>query len=110
ATLPADTVGPGGWTYFILRLDAATNGSYSGELEFETNDGGYFGFDVSGTVTGGAPEIGVSLGITTIHDGTDTVDLGNALTGQVLPKTFTITNSGTANLTLSSLSVPSGFT
>ena len=60
-----------------------------------------------GTVS--APEIAVSeTGAGDIADN-GSFSFGTTAVGAPVTKTFTVTNSGTANLTLSNLSVPSGF-
>jgi uncharacterized protein (DUF1800 family) len=58
----------------------------------------------------GAPDIEVQNGTTTISPN-DTVDFVTTPVGVALSKTFTVTNTGTANLLVSeAISVPSGFT
>ncbi|MFH1177122.1 MAG: immune inhibitor A domain-containing protein [Acidobacteriota bacterium] len=59
-----------------------------------------------------APEVTVLQGSTEIPDGqTAPVGFGNAAQGEAGPtKVFTVKNLGTATLTLSSLTVPAGFT
>jgi hypothetical protein len=58
-----------------------------------------------------APEIAVTeAGVGDIPDNTGTFSFGITTVGAPVTKTFTITNSGDANLTLSNLTVPTGFT
>ena|GEM_PF-3511690 len=57
-----------------------------------------------------APEIAVTeAGVGDISDNTGTFSFGTTTVGTPVTKTFTITNSGDANLTLSNLSLPAGF-
>ncbi len=56
-----------------------------------------------------APEIAVTESSTNVADG-GSLSFGTTTVGTPVTKTFTVTNSGTANLTLSGLTVPSGFT
>ncbi|MBK8040935.1 MAG: hypothetical protein IPK22_27945 [Verrucomicrobiaceae bacterium] len=58
-----------------------------------------------------APEIAVTeTGVGNIPDNTGTFSFGTTTVGTPVTKTFTVTNSGTATLNLSALSLPSGFT
>jgi predicted outer membrane repeat protein len=56
------------------------------------------------------PEIAILDGVTNLIDGSTTpINFGNALVGDILTRTFTIQNSGTAPLDLTGLSVTPGF-
>ena len=69
-----------------------------------------FSFLPNGGSTPLAPEIVVLDGVTNIFDGSSSVNFGNTTPGVALTKTITVTNSGTANLTLSSpITLPAGF-
>jgi hypothetical protein len=58
----------------------------------------------------GAPEIAVIDGVTNIPDGTGTVSFGSTVMETPVVKTFTVSNGGTTNLTLTEpISVPAGF-
>ncbi len=57
-----------------------------------------------------APEIQVGDGATDIADNTGNVNFGSTTTGNSLSRTFTVTNQGTSNLTLGTISLPNGFT
>jgi subtilisin family serine protease len=57
-----------------------------------------------------APEIQVLDGATNLVDGSAVVNYGSTLPGTPLSRTFTVTNLGSANLTLGTLTVPAGFT
>ncbi|ERT03923.1 putative hemolysin-type calcium-binding region, partial [Lyngbya aestuarii BL J] len=56
------------------------------------------------------PEISVIQNTTNIADNTGTFDFGTSTVGSVVSKTFTIENNGTADLTLSELTLPTGLT
>ena len=60
----------------------------------------------SGSAT--APEIAVTESAANVADG-GSLSFGTTAFGTPVTKTFTVANSGTANLTLSNLTVPSGF-
>ena len=57
-----------------------------------------------------APEIAVNVGGSNLPDGTGSVVFGSTPTGTAVVKTFTVQNTGTAVLTLGTLTVPAGFT
>ena len=66
---------------------------------------------VTTTIIDDDAEIQVLDSTTDIPDGTTTaIDFGSAVVGDILNKTFTINNNGTADLNLSSLTLPTGFT
>ncbi len=56
------------------------------------------------------PEIDVVQNTTNIADNTGTFDFGTTTVGTAVSKTFTIENTGTADLTLSDLTLPTGLT
>ncbi len=110
---------PGVSDTFTVRLDTATTGTKSGQISFTTNDSDEnpFNFSLTGTVIVPTPEVTVEGNLTGIADGdttpsaADGTDFGGALQGGTpISKSFTVRNDGTANLTLSGLVVPAGFT
>ncbi len=107
------TVTPGNSTTFTVRLTAAAAGSPSGTLSFGNNDSDEnpFDFTISGEVTAAtAPEIAVADGGTDVLDGTGAVSFGSTPAGAPVDKTFTVSNSGTGDLTLvEPVSLPAGF-
>ncbi|MBD3558088.1 choice-of-anchor D domain-containing protein, partial [Planktothrix sp. FACHB-1355] len=115
------SVEPGKSTTFQVRLDANNGGNYKGSLEIGNNDsdGGDgvenpFDFVISGTVLPLPPpnaEIEVSDQLSNnIDSATETpINFGTTTVGTSLTQTFTIKNSGTDNLTLGKLSLPTGF-
>jgi len=114
-TLAADfgstTVAPGSSTTFAVQLTAASAATYSGTVSFGTNDpnNATYSFTVSGTVV--TPQATAALfdGNTSIANGGSDA-FGTTPPGTPVTKTFTVKNTGTANLTLSALSVPPGYT
>jgi hypothetical protein len=110
ASFGSTTLGAGITTTFQIRLDATATGAFSGTVQFSNNDADEnpFNFIVSGTVTG--PEIQVRLAGSNIVDGVGVVAFGTTSVGTPVTRTFTISNTGNANLILTPpISVPSGF-
>lgn len=104
-------VAPGASTSVQVRLRATAVGTFSGVLSFGTTDptANPFNFTVSGTVTNPPAQIVVTVGTTTVTNGSS-VDLGVTPLGVPVSKLFTITNNGGSILTINSINVPSGFT
>jgi hypothetical protein len=95
----ATTIGAG--TFYLV---ARSSGGYG-------NMGQY---TLAGTVpaAGSSPEIGVAVSGTNVSDG-GTVNFGSTAVGTTVSRTFTLTNSGTATLNLTSINpaaIPAGFT
>jgi hypothetical protein len=114
----ASSVAPGGSTTLVIRLDAAAEGYFGGDVSFATNDSDEdpFDFHVHGNVVPPAPEISVSAeddyGSTyELYSGSNWVYFDSTAEGAPVSETFTIENTGTGDLTLdaNSLSVPDGF-
>ena len=109
------TVAAGSSTTFTVGLNTAAAGTFSGSLSFTNNDADEnpFNFALSGTVNTStptaAPEIEILDGSTVLIDGASTVNFGSVALGATATKTFTIRNLGTSNLTLSQISLPTGF-
>src|SRR5262249_15833958 len=117
--LPA-SLAPGASDTLIIQLNTASTGTKAGDVSFTTNDPdeGTFNFRIQGTVAVvSGPKVtvlGNSIGIIdgdvtpSTADGTDygTVTIGDP----VVVRSFTVRNDGNATLTLSGLTVPSGFT
>ncbi len=97
-----DTIAVGESAEFQLRLTAAAVGTFNGEFQFDTNDSDENPYQI--TLTGTVkpepePEIAVSADSINISDG-GSFDFGEVVIGSPITKTFTITNSGTASLTV----------
>ncbi len=100
---------------FRLRIDAGALGTFSGRVGIASDDldEPVFDFPVTGTVV--SPEIAVHEGATTVDpeitDGqAASVDFGRNIQGTPATRSFTIANTGTAELLVSSITVPPGYT
>src|SRR5687768_6177406 len=83
---PASSVAAMSQTSFTVRLDAATEGAYSGQLSFGNSDSNEnpYNFTISGTVTGNgtSPEIEVqNSAAATILDGSGSQSFGTTTAG-----------------------------
>ena len=97
--LGATTLAPGASTTFTVTLKATTLGAKSAALKIASNDADENPFDIALSGTGVGPEIAVSMG-SDLTDGKSTVSFGNTKIGSAgIVKTFTIKNTGNANLT-----------
>ncbi len=110
----ATLLAPGATTTFVVQLDAVLEGAHAGVISFDSNDADEnpFDFAVSGTVTAPtppAPEIQVLLAGSDVADGTGFVDLGSTQVGAPVTQTLTVANTGTLDLTLGAITLPSGF-
>ncbi len=101
---------------FAIRLDTAVTGVKNSSYTFHTNDPATSSFtlDLNGEIDEPVtvPGIRVSLDTTVIADGsTSAVAFSPVINGQTGPsKIFKVTNTGTAPLTISGLTVGTGFT
>ena len=98
---------------FTVRLDAASGGSYSGQLQVVSDDSDEnpFRINILGTVVT-APEISITEGGVSLSDG-GSLNFGTTTLGQAVTRTFTVRNDGNATLDLTLLnasSMPAGFT
>jgi hypothetical protein len=107
-TPPASSVAASGSTSFTVAMNASTSGTASGALSFSDNvpGAGQFQITISGVTT--APAISVLDGAQTLTSGSTDVFPSTPL-GTSVQKVFTVTNPGTATLTLGSVTVPGGF-
>ncbi len=105
-------------TTFDLQCDAASAGTFSGTVAIANDsDENPYTFDVTCAVTPAlAPEIDVQGNGISIVSGDNTpsvsdgTDLGTTPVGTPVTHTFTILNTGTADLTLGGVTVPAEFT
>ncbi len=99
-TPPTTPVIPGGSTTFIVRFAPLSPGVKTAGLHLVNNDGNESPFDLTLTGTAVAPEIAVEQPVgTNLADGGGK-DFGTVLVGTSTSLTFTIRNTGSANLTL----------
>ena len=107
------TLAVNGSTTFTITFTAAVAGSRVAAIHIASNDANENPFDIALTGSGvTAPEIAVSGNGANIPDGdstpslTDHTDFGNASTvGGMVTRTYTVANTGTANLTLGTVTV-----
>ena len=98
-------VSPNGSTTFTVRFTPISSGLKTAALHIANNDSDENPFDITLTGTGTsavvlAPEIAVEQPLgTNLVDGVSSKDFGSVLVGTNASLTFTITNSGTADLT-----------
>jgi|GEM_PF-7038921 len=92
-----------------LFLDASSISSVSGSLSFTTNDASNLAFrlNLEGEVLGIAT-LAVIAGEQTVENG-DGFDLGSTTIGTSHAKSITLTNTGSAVLTLEGLDTPTGY-
>jgi VCBS repeat-containing protein len=117
STVFAPSLSPGATSTLVLRLGAAEAGYYGGTVSFGTNDGDEnpFEFHVEGNVVPPAPEIAVTTdnygSLYDLYSGSDWVYFDSTPVGSPVTKSFTIRNTGTADLLLdpNSLGLPAGF-
>ena len=103
---PSGTLAIGTKYYVIIPAGGFKDTGTNSMNAFATN--AVWAFTTNGVVAAG-PEIAVTeTGVGNVADG-GAFSFGAAVTGQTVTKTFTVTNSGTANLTLANLTVPPGF-
>ena len=95
--------GPTGNTSFTVRFTPGGAGTRSASIHIASNDGDEnpFDIDLTGTGTGtGSPEISVHQPAETeLKDGVSSISFGAMAVKSSASKTFTIKNTGTANLT-----------
>ena len=99
---------------FRLRIDAAALGTFTGRVGIESDDldESVFDFPVTGIVV--TPEIAVHNGNAAAPELSDgqaaAVNYGKNVQGTPATRSFTIANTGTAALLVSSITVPPGYT
>jgi len=107
---PANSIPAGAETTFTVRLNAATQSTFSGTLEFATNDANEdpFTIDITGTVIAPAPEVEVRQNAVNISDG-GSFGFGSTGEGFPIEKEFVIRNTGVEDLTVGDVEVPAGY-
>ncbi|MDX2228386.1 MAG: choice-of-anchor D domain-containing protein [Leptolyngbyaceae cyanobacterium bins.349] len=110
--LPA-ALAPGASIPLVIQVDTAIAGTFAGSFSLINSDSDEnpFDFAIQAIVQTPLPEIVVQEGGINILDGSTTpINFGTTLLGGTLSRTFTITNTGTAALSLLPLTLPTGFT
>ncbi len=105
---PTSPILPGQSVTFDVIFTPSAAGLVVSTISFTNNDSNEnpYNFDVSGTGVAVAPEVNLQGNAVTIADGdvtpttADHTDFGNVTVGGTFSRTFTIQNTGTANLTL----------
>jgi len=104
---------PAGSDTFTVELSTGTPGTPSGDISFANNDSDEnpFNFAVNGVVDPAPePEVVVSENGSDVPDGTGSVSFGTVTLGATAPvRIFTVSNTGTAELTTLALTAPGGF-
>ena len=108
------TLAPGASLSLVVSLTATTAGNFSGSLVIanDEEDEAAFAFPLAGMVV--TPDLAVHDGDAAAPELTDgqaaAVDFGRIVQGTPGTRTFTISNTGTAVLLVSSVTVPEGYT
>lgn len=100
-TSPSGTVSPGGSTTFTVRFAPGVAAARTAALRISSNDANENPFDINLNGTGlPAPEIAVEQPAgTNLTDGISTINFGNVNEGSNASLSFTVKNTGNANLT-----------
>ncbi|MGB4269117.1 MAG: choice-of-anchor D domain-containing protein [Spirochaetota bacterium] len=103
-TNPATTVAPGTSTPFVIQFSPTSAGIKTAVVTINNNDAdeGTFTFTITATATTvPQPDIFITQDVTPLYNGTGLFNFGNVNQGETSALvTFTIKNTGTANLTL----------
>jgi hypothetical protein len=105
-------VSPNQSASFTVSLNTSTAGTFNGQMLVSSSDSTHspLAVNISGTVTAPpAPSMSLSDGSTSIANG-GSDSFGSVIQGTTASKTFTVSNTGTASLTVSSISLPSDYT
>lgn len=111
-TPPSGSVSAGGNTSMVIRFNPSASGPRNATININSNDADEALYDFSITGTGVDPEINVQGNSTSIVDGdvtpslTDHTDFGSqSVCSGTIVRTFTIQNTGTSNLSVSSVNI-----
>ena len=96
-----------GATESLVGVSLATAGTYYVRVKGVEDAAQLYQLDIN--FTGNAPEIEVLDGVVNIVDGSGTVSFGSTSFGSPVTRTFTVRNTGTADLTVQPATVPAGF-
>jgi hypothetical protein len=114
-TLPA-TVLPGASTTFTVTFNSASTGIFADTVLVTSDDAdeATYDYNVTAAIPAATPEINIQGNSTTITDGdvipslTDDTSFGSAMVSTNIVKTFTIQNTGTADLNVSAIAMTTG--
>ncbi|MFW6138607.1 MAG: choice-of-anchor D domain-containing protein, partial [Spirochaetota bacterium] len=109
----SSTLAPGSSTSFSVTFVPQANGPRSADFTIRSNDPDEdpYSFSLSGTGSStGVCDINVKQGSTNIPSGTGTYDFGTVEVNSFATATFTIENTGTADLSIGEISLTSGDT
>ena len=111
ALAPVSPVPVGSTATFTVTGTPAATGANTGTITIVTNDPTTPSFKLNVSVTGTAPAIQIMNGTTPVaSNNTPAISVGSALPGiAASPVTFTINNTGTSPLTISSVTGSTGF-
>jgi len=108
-----ETISPNSNAMISIAFQSSTAGNYGSQIHFINNDADEsdFTLTLSATVNGPTPEIDVRDMGMSLFSGSSQINLGSTNVGTPVTKTFTIYNTGAANLNInaSQTTVPSGF-
>ncbi|MFD0894047.1 choice-of-anchor D domain-containing protein [Luteolibacter ambystomatis] len=100
----ATTLAPAATTTFDVTFNPSSFGAKSAAIHIASNDATESPFDIALTGTGAAPEIVVEQPADTdLADGSASISFGSSAPGNPVARTFTIRNTGNANLTLTDI-------
>jgi hypothetical protein len=104
-------IGPGNSSTFVVSMSTTAVGTFSGTMSVTSNSAqnNPFNVSLSGTVTApAAPVMSLADGSTTISNG-GSDSFGSVSQGSSDNKTLTVKNTGNASLSVSAISLPSGY-
>ena len=107
-TISASTIAPGSTATFDVTFAPAALGSRSAAIHVQSNDLDEGSFDIALEATGSAafPEIAIEQPAGTLRpDGAAIIDFGVAMLNTPVTQTFTIKNSGGADLSISGVNI-----
>ncbi|HVX10570.1 MAG TPA: choice-of-anchor D domain-containing protein [Pirellulales bacterium] len=109
ASLPF-SLSPYQGTSLSVSLNTATAGTYSGQMSIQSSDTTHnpFTLNLTGTVTSSSPAIELQDAGTAISNG-GSDSFGSVTEGASDTRTYTVTDQGSSTLTVSSVSLPSGY-
>ena len=98
------TLPPGGSTTFELSFTPSASVKRKAVLHLLSDDADESAYDIRLTGNGTGPEISVESPVNVVLSPTVPLDIGSAVTGSTLSRAFTLRNTGTTALTVSSVS------